>query len=95
MTDEVKSIIRFVQEHCEPARRTNATRSTGSGRYTLNMMVDIFLGKYRSWGSGTTRVAHKSLKVRRAVQDQGHSQESYFAKLFFPGASRWEMIQNK
>ena len=24
----------------------NGNRNTGSGRYTLNMMVDIFLGKY-------------------------------------------------
>uniref|UniRef100_A0A663DU89 ATP-dependent DNA helicase n=1 Tax=Aquila chrysaetos chrysaetos TaxID=223781 RepID=A0A663DU89_AQUCH len=43
VTDEVKSIIRFVQQHCGQMGRINAKRSTGSGRYTLNMMVDIFL----------------------------------------------------
>lgn len=41
----MKSIIRFVQEHCGQMGRINAKRNPGSGRYTLNMMVDIFLGK--------------------------------------------------
>uniref|UniRef100_A0A8C5PMX0 RecQ-like DNA helicase BLM n=1 Tax=Leptobrachium leishanense TaxID=445787 RepID=A0A8C5PMX0_9ANUR len=40
VTDDVKSIIRFVQNHCcQQSRGRNAT-----SRLTLNMMVDIFLG---------------------------------------------------
>ncbi|NWR55365.1 BLM protein, partial [Bucorvus abyssinicus] len=73
VTDEVKSIIRFVQEHCGPVRRTNATRSTGSGRYTLNMMVDIFLGK-------------TSAKIQSGIFGKGaaysrHNVERLFRKL--------------
>ncbi|XP_010142232.1 PREDICTED: Bloom syndrome protein [Buceros rhinoceros silvestris] len=73
VTDEVKSIIRFVQEHCGPARRTNGMRSAGSGRYTLNMMVDIFLGK-------------TSAKIQSGIFGKGaaysrHNVERLFRKL--------------
>lgn len=45
VTEDVKGIVRFVREHCGQAGRVNGKRSAGSGRYTLNMMVDIFLGE--------------------------------------------------
>lgn len=45
MTEDVKGIVRFVREHCAQAGRVNGSRNPGSGRYTLNMMVDIFLGE--------------------------------------------------
>ncbi|KAM8804356.1 recQ-like DNA helicase BLM [Eudromia elegans] len=69
VTDEVKSIVRFVQEHCG----INGKRSTGSGRYTLNMMVDIFLGT-------------KSAKIQSGIFGKGaaysrHNAERLFRKL--------------
>lgn len=45
VTEDVKGIVRFVREHCGQPGRANGKRSAGSGRYTLNMMVDIFLGE--------------------------------------------------
>ncbi|NXQ89451.1 BLM protein, partial [Nyctibius grandis] len=73
VTDEVKSIIRFVQEHCGQMGRTNGKRNTGSGRYTLNMMVDIFLGT-------------KSAKIQSGIFGKGaaysrHNVERLFRKL--------------
>ncbi|NXT59309.1 BLM protein, partial [Pluvianellus socialis] len=73
VTDEVKSIVRFVQEHCEQMGRINAKRNTGSGRYTLNMMVDIFLGT-------------KSAKIQSGIFGKGaaysrHNAERLFRKL--------------
>ncbi|KFU93527.1 hypothetical protein M959_12586, partial [Chaetura pelagica] len=71
VTDEVKGIIRFVEEHCEQKGRTK--RSSGSGRYTLNMMVDIFLGA-------------KSAKIQSGIFGKGaaysrHNVERLFRKL--------------
>ncbi|KAK2539541.1 hypothetical protein Q9966_005257 [Columba livia] len=73
VTDEVKSIIRFVQEHCGQMGRINAKRNPGSGRYTLNMMVDIFLGT-------------KSAKIQSGIFGKGaaysrHNVERLFRKL--------------
>ncbi|KFQ81056.1 hypothetical protein N335_10184, partial [Phaethon lepturus] len=73
VTDEVKSIIRFVREHCGQMGRINAKRNTGSGRYTLNMMVDIFLGT-------------KSAKIQSGIFGKGaaysrHNVERLFRKL--------------
>ncbi|KAF1484546.1 hypothetical protein FQV08_0008491, partial [Pygoscelis antarcticus] len=73
VTDEVKSIIRFVREHCGQTGRINAKRNTGSGRYTLNMMVDIFLGT-------------KSAKIQSGIFGKGaaysrHNVERLFRKL--------------
>ncbi|KFZ46975.1 hypothetical protein N321_03648, partial [Antrostomus carolinensis] len=73
VTDEVKSIIRFVQEHCGQMGRINAKRNTASGRYTLNMMVDIFLGT-------------KSAKIQSGIFGKGaaysrHNVERLFRKL--------------
>ncbi|NXI73460.1 BLM protein, partial [Anseranas semipalmata] len=73
VTDEVKSIIRFVQQHCGQLRGINAKRNAGSGRYTLNMMVDIFLGT-------------KSAKIQSGIFGKGaaysrHNVERLFRKL--------------
>ncbi|KAJ7311138.1 hypothetical protein JRQ81_006741 [Phrynocephalus forsythii] len=45
VTEEVKNIIRFVQENCGE-KGTRSMRGN-KGRYTLNMMIDIFLGKFK------------------------------------------------
>ncbi|NWW42319.1 BLM protein, partial [Pedionomus torquatus] len=73
VTDDVKGIVRFVQEHCGQTGRANANRNAGFGRYTLNMMVDIFLGT-------------KSAKVQSGIFGKGaaysrHNAERLFRKL--------------
>ncbi|XP_009468273.1 PREDICTED: Bloom syndrome protein [Nipponia nippon] len=73
VTDEVKSIVRFVREHCGQMGRISAKGNTGSGRYTLNMMVDIFLGT-------------KSAKIQSGIFGKGaaysrHNVERLFRKL--------------
>ncbi|XP_072201596.1 recQ-like DNA helicase BLM [Excalfactoria chinensis] len=73
VTEEVKSIIRFVQQHCGQMGGINGNRNTGSGRYTLNMMVDIFLGT-------------KSAKIQSGIFGKGaaysrHNVERLFRKL--------------
>ncbi|XP_046890088.1 Bloom syndrome protein homolog isoform X1 [Hypomesus transpacificus] len=44
MTEDVKKIVRFVQEHCEKVG-CRYGRSSNQNRLTLNMLVDIFQGK--------------------------------------------------
>ncbi|XP_049669482.1 recQ-like DNA helicase BLM isoform X1 [Accipiter gentilis] len=73
VTDEVKSIIRFVQQHCGQMGRINAKRNTGSGRYTLNMMVDIFLG--------TTNAKIQSGIFGKGAAYSRHNVERLFRKL--------------
>ncbi|XP_075063607.1 recQ-like DNA helicase BLM [Mixophyes fleayi] len=70
VTDEVKNIVRFVQEHCcsGQGRGKNA-----KNRLTLNMMVDIFLGS-------------KSSKIQTGIFGKGanysrHNAERLFRKL--------------
>lgn len=43
MTEDVKKIVRFVQEHCEKVG-CRYGRSSNQNRLTLNMLVDIFQG---------------------------------------------------
>ncbi|NXS95293.1 BLM protein, partial [Jacana jacana] len=73
VTEDVKSIVRFVQEHCGHGGPASAKRNAGLGRYTLNMMVDIFLGT-------------KSAKVQSGIFGKGaaysrHNAERLFRKL--------------
>ncbi|OXB62824.1 hypothetical protein ASZ78_008042 [Callipepla squamata] len=73
VTEEVKSIVRFVQQHCAQMGGTNGNRNAGCGRYTLNMMVDIFLGA-------------KSAKIQSGIFGKGaaysrHNVERLFRKL--------------
>lgn len=44
VTEDVKKIVRFVQEHCEKVG-SRFGRTAQQNRLTLNMLVDIFLGK--------------------------------------------------
>uniref|UniRef100_A0A8C0EPK7 RecQ-like DNA helicase BLM n=1 Tax=Bubo bubo TaxID=30461 RepID=A0A8C0EPK7_BUBBB len=84
VTDEVKSIIRFVQEHCGQMGRINTKRNTRSGRYTLNMMVDIFLGatsaKIQSgiFGKGAAYSRHNVERLfRKLVLDKILDEDLY------------------
>lgn len=45
MTDDVKNIVRFVQEHSWSQGMGNTKHAGPCGRFTMNMLVDIFLGK--------------------------------------------------
>ncbi|CAM5087636.1 unnamed protein product [Natator depressus] len=80
VTNEVKSIIRFVQEHCGQMGRRNA----GSGRYTLNMMIDIFLGTKSAriqsgiFGKGAAYSRHNAERLfRKLVLDKILEEELY------------------
>nr|XP_045001953.1 Bloom syndrome protein [Jaculus jaculus] len=70
VTDDVKNIVRFVQEHSS----SPGIRNIGpSGRFTLNMLVDIFLGS-------------KSAKIQSGIFGRGsaysrHNAERLFKKL--------------
>uniref|UniRef100_UPI00398F8886 recQ-like DNA helicase BLM n=1 Tax=Pristiophorus japonicus TaxID=55135 RepID=UPI00398F8886 len=44
VTDEVKQIVRFAQEHCASVNGRKRNAGQPSSRLTLNMLVDIFLG---------------------------------------------------
>ncbi|NXL88012.1 BLM protein, partial [Alectura lathami] len=84
VTDEVKGIVRFVQQHCGQMRGINGKGSTASGRYTLNMMVDIFLGaksaKIQSgiFGKGAAYSRHNVERLfRRLVLDKILDEDLY------------------
>ncbi|NWT62076.1 BLM protein, partial [Erythrocercus mccallii] len=84
VTEDVKSIVRFVREHCGRAGRVNGTRNPGSGRYTLNMMVDIFLGstsaKIQSgiFGKGAAYSRHNAERLfRKLVLDKILDEDLY------------------
>ncbi|XP_029139155.1 Bloom syndrome protein [Protobothrops mucrosquamatus] len=71
VTEEVKNIVMFVKEHCGEKGTRNIKRT--AGRYTLNMMIDIFLGS-------------KSAKIQRGLFGKGaaysrHNAERLFRKL--------------
>ncbi len=44
VTEDVKKIVRFVQENCEKVG-ARFGRTAQQNRLTLNMLVDIFIGK--------------------------------------------------
>ncbi|XP_053437909.1 recQ-like DNA helicase BLM isoform X3 [Nycticebus coucang] len=73
VTDDVKSIIRFVQEHSLSRRARNIKHIGPPGRFTMNMLVDIFLGS-------------KSAKIQSGMFGKGsaysrHNAERLFKKL--------------
>ncbi|RMB94162.1 hypothetical protein DUI87_28967 [Hirundo rustica rustica] len=84
VTEDVKSIVRFVHEHCGQGGRMNGKRNPGSGRYTLNMMVDIFLGstsaKIQSgiFGKGAAYSRHNAERLfRKLVLDKILDEDLY------------------
>ncbi|KAH0501413.1 Bloom syndrome protein-like protein [Microtus ochrogaster] len=67
VTDDVKNIVRFVREHSSsPGARTVGP----SGRFTLNMLVDIFLGS-------------KSAKIQSGIFGKGFSYSRHNAERLF------------
>ncbi|XP_004432030.1 PREDICTED: Bloom syndrome protein [Ceratotherium simum simum] len=73
VTDDVKNIVRFVQEHSSSQGTRNRKHVGPSGRFTMNMLVDIFLGS-------------KSAKIQSGIFGKGstysrHNAERLFKKL--------------
>ncbi|XP_016072627.1 PREDICTED: Bloom syndrome protein isoform X2 [Miniopterus natalensis] len=73
VTDDVKNIVRFVQEHSWSQGMGNTKHAGPCGRFTMNMLVDIFLGT-------------KSAKVQSGIFGKGsaysrHNAERLFKKL--------------
>ncbi|XP_053128823.1 recQ-like DNA helicase BLM isoform X2 [Hemicordylus capensis] len=82
VTEEVKNIVRFVQEYCgEKGARSMKSKL---GRYTLNMMIEIFLGtksaKIQSglFGKGAAYSRHNAERLfRKLVLDKILDEELY------------------
>uniref|UniRef100_A0A8C2A8V5 RecQ-like DNA helicase BLM n=1 Tax=Cyprinus carpio TaxID=7962 RepID=A0A8C2A8V5_CYPCA len=72
VTDDVKKIVRFVQENCEKVGNRYG-RSAQQNRLTLNMLVDIFLG------SKSARIQSGMFGVGAAYSK--HNAERLFKKL--------------
>ncbi|KAM7048350.1 recQ-like DNA helicase BLM isoform 2-T2 [Molossus nigricans] len=73
VTDDVKNIVRFVQEHSSSQGMGNIKHVGPCGRFTMNMLVDIFLGS-------------KSAKIQSGIFGKGstysrHNAERLFKKL--------------
>ncbi|KAM9586178.1 recQ-like DNA helicase BLM [Trichechus inunguis] len=73
VTEDVKNIVRFVQEHNSSQGMRNIKHVGPSGRFTMNMLVDIFLGS-------------KSAKIQSGIFGKGsaysrHNAERLFKKL--------------
>ncbi|XP_004398330.1 PREDICTED: Bloom syndrome protein isoform X1 [Odobenus rosmarus divergens] len=73
VTDDVKNIVRFVQEHSSLQGTRDKNHIGPSGRFTMNMLVDIFLGS-------------KSAKIQSGIFGKGstysrHNAERLFKKL--------------
>ncbi|XP_005878542.1 PREDICTED: Bloom syndrome protein [Myotis brandtii] len=73
VTDDVKNIVRFVQEHSSSQGTGNRNHVGPCGRFTMNMLVDIFLGS-------------KSAKIQSGIFGKGstysrHNAERLFKKL--------------
>uniref|UniRef100_U3K8X3 RecQ-like DNA helicase BLM n=1 Tax=Ficedula albicollis TaxID=59894 RepID=U3K8X3_FICAL len=82
VTEDVRSIVRFVRQHCGQAGHGRG--SPASGRYTLNMMVDIFLGstsaKIQSgiFGKGAAYSRHNAERLfRKLVLDKILDEDLY------------------
>ncbi|KAF7466992.1 Hypothetical predicted protein [Marmota monax] len=73
VTDDVKNIVSFVQEYSSSQGTRNIKHVGPSGRFTMNMLVDIFLGS-------------KSAKIQSGIFGKGsaysrHNAERLFKKL--------------
>ncbi|XP_032956237.1 recQ-like DNA helicase BLM isoform X2 [Rhinolophus ferrumequinum] len=73
VTDDVKNIVRFVQEQSSLQGTRNMKHAGPCGRFTMNMLVDIFLGS-------------KSAKIQSGIFGKGstysrHNAERLFKKL--------------
>ncbi|XP_045429397.1 Bloom syndrome protein isoform X2 [Pipistrellus kuhlii] len=70
VTDDVKNIVRFVQEHSSSQGMGNRNHVGPCGRFTMNMLVDIFLGS-------------KSAKIQSGIFGKGSSYSRHNAERLF------------
>ncbi|KAG8574853.1 hypothetical protein GDO81_009369 [Engystomops pustulosus] len=80
VTDEVKTIVRFVQEHCTAQGRGKGAKN----RLTLNMMVDIYLGSKSAkiqtglFGKGAAYSRHNAERLfRKLILERVLDEELY------------------
>ncbi|XP_056427533.1 recQ-like DNA helicase BLM [Hyla sarda] len=80
VTDEVKTIVKFAQEHCASQGRGKGAKN----RLTLNMMVDIFLGSKSAkiqtgiFGKGAAYSRHNAERLfRKLVLERILDEELY------------------
>uniref|UniRef100_A0A8C7F5S2 RecQ-like DNA helicase BLM n=1 Tax=Oncorhynchus kisutch TaxID=8019 RepID=A0A8C7F5S2_ONCKI len=72
VTEDVKKIVRFVQENCEKVG-SRYSKSANQNRLTLNMLVDIFLG------AKTARIQSGMFAIGKAYSK--HNADRLFKKL--------------
>ncbi|XP_063170119.1 recQ-like DNA helicase BLM [Candoia aspera] len=84
VTEEVKNILRFVKEHCGEKGTGNTKKN--AGRYTLNMMIDIFLGSKNAkiqhglFGKGAAYSRHNAGRLfRKLVLDKILDEDLYIS----------------
>ncbi|CAG13113.1 unnamed protein product, partial [Tetraodon nigroviridis] len=94
VTDDVKKIVRFVQENCEKVG-SRFGKTAQQNRLTLNMLVDIFLGKHPAPSQSAlfncepvkTAVSHrpgtKSAKVQTGMYGMGGAYSRHNADRLF------------
>ncbi|XP_041081943.1 Bloom syndrome protein homolog [Polyodon spathula] len=83
VTEEVRSIVRFVQEKCEKVG-SRQSRGAQGNRLTLNMLVDIFLGSKTAriqtglFGKGAAYSRHNAERLfRKLVLDRILEEDLY------------------
>ncbi|XP_069480286.1 recQ-like DNA helicase BLM isoform X2 [Ambystoma mexicanum] len=84
VTDEVKKIVRFVQENCSTLGGWNKGKTKPTHRLTLCMVVDIFLGSKNAriqtgiFGHGAAYTRHNAERFfRKLVADRILDEELY------------------
>ncbi|XP_069079073.1 recQ-like DNA helicase BLM isoform X1 [Pleurodeles waltl] len=84
VTDEVKNILKFVQENCSTLGGYRKGNTKATYRLTLNMLVDIFLGSKNAkiqtgiFGHGTVYTRHNAERFfRKLVLDRILDEELY------------------
>ncbi|XP_025748800.1 recQ-like DNA helicase BLM isoform X1 [Callorhinus ursinus] len=84
VTDDVKNIVRFVQEHSSLQGTRNKNHIGPSGRFTMNMLVDIFLGSKNAkmqsgiFGKGSTYSRHNAERLfKKLILDKILDEDLY------------------
>ncbi|MBN3325494.1 BLM protein, partial [Atractosteus spatula] len=83
VTEEVKNVVRFVQEHCAKVGVRQA-KSAQLNRLTLNMLVDIFIGTKSAriqtglYGKGAAYSRHNAERLFRKLVLENVLEESLY-----------------
>lgn len=96
MTDDVKKIVRFIQENCQKVGG-KWTKSFQQNRLTMNMLVDIFLGKLSPIGTKSIKfhiVYISTLKSPQAQKVPESSQACMESEQRTPNTMRKGFLRN-